>query len=142
MRFVLIFLTLFLLVSCNLPTKRSTSKTTAATESGAYRTELDPDEKIALAKKRRSYINGIRKGDFYSLRNAPEEALAYYLSVQEKLPDDQVVRKKLAHVYYIMKDWSRAYREFIQVPLSELNQTEKNEMLSSLFFDDTTFDRL
>jgi tetratricopeptide (TPR) repeat protein len=112
------------------------------TESGAYRVELDPDERIALAKKRRSYINGIRKWDFYSLRNAPEEALAYYLSVQEKLPDDQVVRKKIAHVYFIMKDWWRSYREYIGVPILELSESERNEMLASLFFDDSTFDRL
>jgi hypothetical protein len=41
-----------------------------------------------------------------------------------------------------MRDWSRSYREYIEVPLSELNENERNEMLSALFFDDTTFDRL
>lgn len=59
-----------------------------------------------------------------------------------KIPDDLVVRKKIAHVYYIMKDWARAYREYIRVPLSELSEAEKNEMLASLYFDDLTFDRL
>lgn len=41
-----------------------------------------------------------------------------------------------------MKDWSRSYREYIGVPLSELSDAEKSEMLAALFFDDTTFDRL
>lgn len=142
MRFVLIFWALFLLVSCSVTSSWNPTKNTNITQSGVYRSELDPDERIALAKKRRSYINGIRKWDFYSLRNAPEEALAYYLSVQEKLPDDQVVRKKVAHVYYTMKDWWRSYREYVGVPLFELSENERNEMLASLFFDDSTFDRL
>lgn len=76
------------------------------------------------------------------MRNAPEEALSYYLSVEEKLSDDQVVRKKIAHVYYVMKDWTRSYSKYIQVALSELNESERVEMLSALFFDDTITDRL
>lgn len=142
MRFLLLLISLFLLASCGISNSSNNQDHLTWSESQAYRTELDPDEKIELAKKRRSYIHGIRKWDFYSLRNAPEEALAYYLSVEEKLPNDQVVRKKLAHVYYVMKDWWRAYREFIKVPISELSETDKTEMLSALFFDDTTFDRL
>ena len=62
-------------------------------------------------------MSGIRKGDFYSLRNAPEEALSYYLSVAEKIPDDQVVRKKIAHVYFLLKNWQKAYSEYSQVPV-------------------------
>jgi tetratricopeptide (TPR) repeat protein len=108
----------------------------------SYRASIDEDERVALAKKRKSYITGIRKGDFYSLRNAPEEALSYYLSVQEKLPNDQVVRKKTAHVYFLMKNWAKAYEEYIKAPLSELHTDEKEELLRSLFFDESTFDRL
>jgi tetratricopeptide (TPR) repeat protein len=115
----------------------------SATTSGeSYRSLLDPDERIAIAKKRRSYIHGIRKGDFYSLRNAPEEALSHYLTIQEKLPKDQVVRKKTAHVYFLMKRWADAYATYIQVPLSELSESEEVEMLSALFFDETRIDRL
>jgi tetratricopeptide (TPR) repeat protein len=103
---------------------------------------MGDDERVLLAKKRRAYITGIRKGDFYSLRNAPEDALAYYLTVQENLPDDQIIRKKIAHIYYVMKNWSRAYAEYVQVPISELSEEEKNEMLSALYFDDMNFDRI
>lgn len=78
-----------------------------------YQSSLDPDERIMLAKKRKSYMNGIRKGDFYSLRNAPEEALSYYLVVEEKLPNDQVVRKKIAHVYFLLKNWTHAYEKYV-----------------------------
>ena len=99
---------LFLLSGCTSD-KPSMSSSSGSEQTGvSYQDSLDPDERIALAKKRKSYIRGIRKGDFYSLRNAPEEALEYYLQVQEKLPSDQVVRKKTAHVYTQMKNWSMA----------------------------------
>jgi tetratricopeptide (TPR) repeat protein len=52
------------------------------------------------------------------------------------------VKKKIAHVFYLMKDWGQAYQEYIKVPLSELSEAEKNEMLESLYFDISTFDRL
>ncbi len=108
----------------------------------AYQTTLDPDIRLDLAKKRKSYIAWIRKGDFYSLQNAPEEALSYYLSIQEKIPDDQVVRKKIAHVYFLLKNWSKAYSEYVQVPLSELSSSEQDELYHALFFDGNRYDRL
>lgn len=107
-----------------------------------YQTALDPDEKIKLAKKRKSQIVGIRKGDYYSLRNAPEEALRYYLEVAEKLPDDQVVRKKIAHVYFLQKQWKQAYMNYVQVPITELTEAERDELFSSLLFDETQTDRM
>ena len=130
------------LVSCGRLSGTEWEKRGSGATNGSYAVTMTEDERIDLAKKRRSYMSGIRKWDFYSLRNAPEEALSYYLSVQEKIPDDQVVRKKIAHVYAIMKNWSRAYAEYIRVPLSELDPDEMRELLASLFFDDTTFDRL
>ncbi len=60
----------------------------------------------------------------------------------EKLPEDPIIRKKIAHVYALMKNWARSYKEYIQVPQSELNTDEVNEMLQALFFDESTFDRL
>lgn len=87
-------------------------------------------------------MSGIRKGDYYSLRNNPEEALAYYLQVAEKLPNDQIVRKKIAHVYALQKNWKAAYENYIQVPLLELNENEKTEMLQALFFDEGQLDRI
>ena len=137
-----------LIVSCLILVSCGQSRESLSTQSGTidtpktYVSSLSADERISLAKKRRSYITGIRKGDFYSLRNAPEEALSYYIGIQEKLPNDQVVRKKTAHVYFLLKNWSRSYAEYIQVPLSELVWEEKDELLSSLFFDESMLDRL
>ncbi len=87
-------------------------------------------------------MTGIRKGDFYSLRNAPEEALSYYLGVQEKIPDDHIVKKKIAHVYALLKNWSKSYSSYIEVPLDELSEEEKDELFRSLFFDENLYDRL
>jgi len=97
---------------------------------------------VSLAKKRKNYISGIRKWDYYSLRNNPDEALSYYLQVAEKIPNDQVVRKKIAHVYALQKNWKSSYENYIQVPISELSEIEKNEMLQALFFDEWQIDRI
>ena len=137
---IFIFLSFFTILfsSCNLPTLSSDSqKSDPKTQSGtpSYRASLDPETRLSLAKKRKSYISGIRKGDFYSLQNAPEEALSYYLQIQEKIPDDQVVRKKIAHVYFLLKDWKNAYLEYVQVPFTELTKSEKDELYRALFFD-------
>ncbi len=132
----------FLLVSCSFDEKTLSSGTGKTIAPQAYVASISSDERIDLAKKRKSYITGIRKWDFYSLRNAPEEALSYYLSTQEKLPNDQVVRKKTANVYYLLKNWARAYEEYIKVPLSELTDSEKKQLLDALFFDESIFDRL
>lgn len=130
-----------LLSSC-VRTGDTSSVLTGSLSETPYITTLTDDERIAMAKKRRSQITGIRKGDFYSLRNAPEEALTYYMEALEKLPEDPIIRKKIAHVYALMKNWARSYKEYIQVPQSELNTDEVNEMLQALFFDESTFDRL
>ncbi len=111
---IFIFLSFFTILfsSCNLPILPSDSQEIVeTTQSGtlSYQASLDPEVRLSLAKKRKSYISGIRKGDFYSLQNAPEEALSYYLQIQEKIPDDQVVRKKIAHVYFLLKDWKNSY---------------------------------
>ncbi len=84
----------------------------------------------------------IRKGDFYTLRNAPEEALNAYLTVAEKLPKDVVVRKKIAHVYFLLKNWSRSYSEYSQIHISELTDDERDELFRAMFFDETLFDRI
>ncbi len=132
---------LFLLTSCSSLTVSPDSPKVSG-EVTTYKTALDPDEKIKLAKKRKSQIVGIRKGDYYSLRNAPEDALKYYLEVAERLPDDQVVRKKIAHVYFLQKSWKQAYQNYVKVPLSELSDSEQNELFSALVFDETELDRV
>jgi tetratricopeptide (TPR) repeat protein len=107
-----------------------------------YREDLDPDEKIALAKKRKKEIHMIRKGDYFFMRNAPEDALEYYQRVQEKLGDDQIVAKKIASVYFALKNWTKAYETYITVPFHELSEEEKDHMLESLFSDESRSDRL
>lgn len=131
-----------ILTSCGRGESSGSSTVSSEASGGLYRTNLDPDERIALAKKRKSYMSGIRKGDFYSLRNAPEEALSYYLSVAEKIPDDQVVRKKIAHVYFLLKNWQKAYSEYSQVPVGELTSDERNELFQALFADPMRTDRI
>ncbi|MBP6981880.1 hypothetical protein KBB25_03850, partial [Candidatus Gracilibacteria bacterium] len=144
---IFIFLSFFTILfsSCNLPILPSDSQEIVeTTQSGtlSYQASLDPEVRLSLAKKRKSYISGIRKGDFYSLQNAPEEALSYYLQIQEKIPDDQVVRKKIAHVYFLLKDWKNSYGQYVQVPFTELTKSEKDELYRSLFFDADRTDRL
>ena len=142
-RILLFSISFFFLLSCSL-SQTGTSSHTVSSErtSQSYQESLDPDTRVEFAKKRKSYISGIRKWDYYSLRNNPEEALSYYLQVAEKLPKDQVVRKKIAHVYYLQKNWKTAYNNYVQVPISELSSDEKEEMLQSLFFDESQLDRI
>lgn len=128
--------------SISLPENRTPTVSAELVQLPTYQESLDPDERVNLAKKRKSYISGIRKGDYYSLRNNPEEALAYYLQVAEKIPNDQIIRKKIAHVYSLQKNWKSAYENYIQVPIGELSESEVNEMFQSLFFDDLQLDRI
>lgn len=100
-----------------------------------YTRDLDPEKKIELIKKQRKEQNTIRKWDYLTLKNNPREALTYYLQVAEKLPDDVIIKKKVAHAYFLVKDWKNAYTYFVHVPFSELKSTEQKEMLSALFLN-------
>lgn len=140
MKYILLIF-LVVLTWCTSVTSTETSEKTW-TSGIAYKKNLDPDVIVSLAKKRKSYMVGIRKGDFYSLRNAPEEALSYYLSVHEKLPDDQIVSKKIAHVYFLLKNWTQSYQTYVTVPIGEMTEDEQSEFFSALFFDESRTDRL
>lgn len=140
-RLLLLIVSLFLLTACS-QTEQSHSPSLTGSTTVTTPVELDPDEKIALAKKRKSYINLIRKWDFYALRNAPLEALSAYLEVAEKLPQDQVIQKKIAHIYFLLKNWSKSYSGYAKIPLTELSEDERSELFRSLFFDETLFDRI
>jgi hypothetical protein len=50
-------------------------------------------------------MNSIRKGDYFAIKNNPNKSLEYYLQVSLKLPNDIVIKKKIAHVYVLLKDW-------------------------------------
>lgn len=131
------------LTSCTLPwVTPDTSVVSSEISATIYQQSIDPDTKVDLAKKRKQYIAWIRKWDYYSLRNNPEEALSYYLSIAERIPTDQIIRKKIAHVYFLQKNWKSAYASYIQVPVTELTESEQHEMFQSLFFDDSQIDRI
>lgn len=107
-----------------------------------YATGITDAEKVDLAIKRKKELRTIRKGDYMTLKNNPEQALVYYKSVLEELPDDIVIRRKIAHVYYLLRDWKNAYDNYHQVPIGELKEEEQKELLQSLFLDDLRIDRL
>lgn len=103
---------------------------------------MSTSEKVEQSKRRRTLTDIIRKGDFFALRNDPDSALAYYLESMKQLPDDVTLKKKVANIYFSMKQWSNAYMLYIQVPLSELNREERENLYRSLFFDDARSDRI
>lgn len=107
-----------------------------------YQEKLSDEEKIDLIKQRRKELDSIRKWDFFTLRNNPEEALTYYLQVAERLPDDVIIQKKIWHAYYLKKDWENAYNAYVKTPIAELSESEQQEMLAALFFDESQFDRI
>ena len=71
-----------------------------------------------------------------TLKNNPEQALIYYRAALERLPDDIVIRRKIAHIYYLMRDWRNAYDNYVKIPINELKENEQKELFHSLFFDD------
>ena len=77
-----------------------------------------------------------------TLKNNPEQALIYYKNVLEELPNDIVIRRKIAHVYYLLRDWKNAYENYHVVPINELKKEEQNELLQALFLDNFRVDRL
>ena len=77
-----------------------------------------------------------------TLKNNPEKAIAYYSAALEQLPDDIVIRRKMAHAYYQTRNWPNAYDNYARVPIAELNEMEYGELFASLFADDARPDRL
>lgn len=140
---IFLFAFLFLITSCTTAENTPpTEWTSGGTSTGQYATGLTESKKINLALDRRKEVRNIRKGDYMTLKNNPESAVSYYLAVLERLPDDVIVKRKLAHAYYLMKDWKNAYTRYSQVPLSELKEEEYKELFQSLFFDDARPERL
>jgi tetratricopeptide (TPR) repeat protein len=77
-----------------------------------------------------------------TLKNNPEQAIAYYSAALEQLPDDIVIRRKIAHAYYLSRNWRDAYTNYAHVPISELREDEYKELFQSLFADAERPDRL
>ncbi len=98
------FLKLFFLIivaSCTLSacmidsSDRNTAPSSDTGSSTKYQQKLTDAERIELIRERRKELDSIRKGDFFLIKNNPEEALSYYLQVAEKLPDDVILQKKI-----------------------------------------------
>jgi hypothetical protein len=129
-RFFLFFIScLVLLSSCSGVIQKPSSNFTGSLSDQKYQSELDPDIRIELAKSRRKELDSIRKGDYFIIKNNPQDALSYYLQVAEKLPRDVIVKKKIAHAYFLQKNWKNAYTYYSQVPLAELKDEEKKELV-------------
>lgn len=118
------------------------SKSSSNTTPSKYATGLSDEQKITLAIDRKKELRTIRKGDYMTLKNNPEQAVTYYVHALEKLPNDIVIKRKLAHTYYLLRDWKNAYIQYSGVPISDLKENDKDELFESLFFDDTRTDRL
>ncbi|MDD2916260.1 MAG: hypothetical protein PHH70_00240 [Candidatus Gracilibacteria bacterium] len=125
-------------VSQKLPTTDPTG--TGAGEVGVERTQTGQtkEERLDESKRRKDFRSVIRKGDYFSLKNDQETALRYYLNAYLRLKDDNVLERKIAGVYFDLKDFENAYRYYSRVPFVDLEDVEKKKMLSSLMFDEST----
>ena len=107
-----------------------------------YATGITDTDRVKLAIDRKTELRTIRKWDYMTLKNNPEKAIAYYSAALEQLPDDIVIRRKIAHAYYQSRNWRDAYTNYARVPISELKEDEYKELFQSLFADDARPDRL
>ncbi len=139
--FFLIFVSFFL-SSCMEDVLMTPSESGSTNTGSLYATGLTDEQRVQLAIDRKKEVRTIRKGDYMTLKNNPEQALAYYSAALEQLPDDIVIRRKIAHAYYLTRNWRDAYMNYARVPLRELKETEYSELFQSLFFDDNRPDRL
>ena len=137
---LLIFVTL-LLSSC-MEGLTQVSDPHASGSTTQYATGLTDTERVRLALDRKKELRNIRKWDYLALKNNPEDAIAYYTIALENLPNDIVIRRKIAHAYYQTRNWRDAYLNYARVPITELKETELKELFASLFLDDARPDRL
>ncbi len=95
-----------------------------------------------LAIERKKELRTIRKWDYMALKNNPEQAILYYKNALDTLPNDIVIKRKLAHTYYLLRDWKNTYTYYSGVPIADLKENDRAELFQSLYFDDTRIDRL
>jgi tetratricopeptide (TPR) repeat protein len=103
---------------------------------------LTDEEKADLAKNRRKEIWLIRTWDYFLSTNQPDEALIRYLEALEKLPGDIVLEKKIAHAYFLKKDFTNSHKYYLEVPFLELKSEEKKEFFQAIVFDESIPDPL
>lgn len=99
-----------------------------------YNPEIAEEKKLALARERFKEASTIRRADYLMSKNNPREAIELYLSILAKLPEDIILHKKVANAYFLLKNWSEAYKHFVYVPIKELSDTERKNMILALFY--------
>jgi tetratricopeptide (TPR) repeat protein len=99
------------------------------------------EEKLQESKRRINFRSVIRKGDYFSLKNDQETALSYYLNAYKRLNNDHVLERKIAGVYFDMKDFAHAYEYYTKVPFIDLEESEKQQAISALMFDEKVTDK-
>jgi tetratricopeptide (TPR) repeat protein len=134
--------TLFFLTSCMSGISHRIDTGNNPDPNSKYATGITEEEKVELALERKKELRTIRKWDFMALKNNPEKAILYYQAALEKLPDDILIRRKFAHTYFLLRDWKNSYLNYSKIPISEIRDTEQQELFQSLFFDETQIDRL
>ncbi len=139
-KFIVCILYLFFLAGC-AENQGNSLENIRDDGSPEYLSKITEEEKVKMAKDRRTELDNIRKGDFFLAKNNPKEALDYYLSTLEKIPNDIVLHKKIAGAYFLMKNWKDAYRHYTQVPILEMTEAEKTNMFLALFYDEDQVDR-
>ena len=123
--------------SCSSPTENTSLRLPPSAKNNPI---LEQEKKVAFAKKRRLYIDEIRKADYLALRNQSTEALNTYLSLLEKLGKDSMLERKIANVYFADKNWSESYSYFQNLSFRELPSEEQDKYIESLLFDETEHD--
>lgn len=132
----------FLLTSCMEGISTTINVWKITTNTGKYLTGITDDEKVKLTLQRKKELRNIRKGDYMTLKNNPEEAIKYYQTALEQLPNDIIIRRKIAHTYYLLRDFKNAYLNYSQVPIAEIKEDEQKELFQALFFDESRIDRM
>ncbi len=135
-RYFLLFLIPLFLSSCTSPVQVTLLKPTKTKNNLV----LEKEKKVAFAKKRRFYIDEIRKADYLALRNQSTEALNNYLILLEKLGKDSTLERKIADIYFENKNWGEAYIYFQDLNYAELPSEEQDKYIASLLFDESQKD--
>ncbi|MDY6862340.1 MAG: tetratricopeptide repeat protein, partial [Thermodesulfobacteriota bacterium] len=76
-----------------------------------------------------AYLN---LGSFYQEQNRPEEAEVFYKKVIGMKPDHEGAHFNLGNIYFSVKDWEKAKKEFLWVIKNSDNDTQKYESLINL----------
>lgn len=139
-----LLLAILLLASCSLhdssPQSSSVVSTGSILDTGSKALEQGQtrEERLNESKRRMNFRSIIRKGDYFSLKSDQETALRYYLNAYLRLKNDHVLERKIAGVYFDLKDFGNAYKYYAKVPFVDLEEDEKKKMLSALMFDEST----